>query len=77
MINQENSPWLKFLGVELSRQARVTGNSGVRDHTRQTPPRRAGPTHGRVKAGRTGRPAGTPSNATGQPRWFIGPTCSL
>ena len=25
-----NSPWLKFWEVELSRQARVTGNSGVR-----------------------------------------------
>ena len=24
-----NSPWLKFSEVELSRQARVTGNSGV------------------------------------------------
>ena len=33
---KENSPWLKFLGVELSRQARVTGNSGVGDHTRHT-----------------------------------------
>ena len=33
---------MKFLGVELSRQARVTGNSEVRDHTRQTH-RREGP----------------------------------
>ena len=57
---EENSPWLKLCEVELSRQARVTGNSGVAKPAAWTTP---GP-HG-ARPGHTGRHGeGTPARTT-------------
>ena len=60
MIRSElNSPWLKFWEVELSRQARVTGNSGVREWRAWTTPGTHGPARRRASARTTGTRAGT------------------